>query len=129
MNVRVGGQQIQLIKLMGAFIVFAAILMFFMAAAEMFEAWGNIKTIDGCLNIAKGDDVFFKECKTMAFEAFGLFVKPEQAALNGKQLYIVLIKPVAALFIWIAILILGFVIYNLPSKMMVPAKKDFKLKK
>ena len=45
MNVRVAGQQIQLIKLMGAFVIFAAILMFFMAAAEMFEYWGNIKTI------------------------------------------------------------------------------------
>ncbi|MEK6972747.1 MAG: hypothetical protein AABW72_01775 [archaeon] len=129
MNVRVAGQQIQLIKLMGAFVIFAAILMFFMAAAEMFEYWGNIKTIDSCLGIAKGDVDFFKECKTMAFEAFGVFVKPDQSALNGKQLYIVLIKPVASLFIWIAILILGFIIYGLPSKVMVPVKKDFKVKK
>ena len=49
MYFRVAGRDVHLPKLIGAFILFAALLMFVQASALMFDSWDHLKYYDSCV--------------------------------------------------------------------------------
>ncbi len=119
---RFAGKNVYLPKLLGSFIVFASVLFFFQSSALMFESWENIKQVNYCLHEAvSGAEI--QQCQSMAKNAFGFFVRPNQSVLSNKQFAIALISPIASMFSWIAVLIVGVMVYNL-DKAVIPVKES-----
>lgn len=109
---KIAGESLDLIRLIGAFVIFASVLMFFHSASLMFESWTNIKMVNNCLLVANGETSFFEKCNNMSVSALNVSVRPDESALNGKQLYSALAPPIANMFFWIAMLLFGILLYN-----------------
>ncbi|MFH1224412.1 MAG: hypothetical protein V1676_01280 [Candidatus Diapherotrites archaeon] len=105
------GKNVHLPKLIGAFILFAALLMFIKVSAEMFESWDNAKAVNACL-AAADDETKFLFCYNYANESLGVTVRPEQDKLTGRQFWQVLLGPVVSMLIWLAVLFVGWMLYR-----------------
>jgi len=119
---RVGGKDLHLPKTIGAFIVFAGILLFFQSAALMFDSWENIKYVNGCMQSASSI-VELGECQQAANEAFSFHVRAEQTHLTNKQFAVALIGPVARMFLWIALMAFGVMVYN-TGRLTIPVEES-----
>lgn len=126
MVLRIGPKSLHLPKLIGAFIIIAAVLMFVKAGADMFESWDNVKELDYCLkNAAVSLQLQDKQlCQQNAFWA-GIYVRAEQKALTNKQVWSLLAEPIAALFLWAVVLIIGVMLY-LTGRIIVPVEESSK---
>ncbi|MEK6941568.1 MAG: hypothetical protein AABW85_01810 [archaeon] len=128
---RVGGRDVHMPKLIGAFVLFAALLYFIQASALMFNSWDNLKEVDSCLHDS-GVDHFY--CQDIAFKSTGLYVRVDQSALSMRQFWGVLLGPIANVLVWLAVLFIGWLIYKtgdlvLPieeSERVLPEKKGKK---
>lgn len=105
------GKNVHLPKLIGAFILFAALLMFVKVSAEMFESWDNVKAANACLTAAD-DEAKFLFCYNYANESLGVTVRPEQEKLTGRQFWQVLLGPIVSMLIWLAVLFVGWLLYR-----------------
>jgi len=119
---RIGGRDLHLPKLVGSFIVFAAVLLFFQSAAIMFEGWENIKHVNYCLENA-GAGERMEKCQSMAMDAFGFYVRADQGILSNKQFAIAMISPIAEMFFWIAVMVFGVMVYN-AGRVVIPVEES-----
>ena len=94
---RVAGKEVHLPKLIGAFVLFAALLMFIKASATMFDSWDNLKAVNDCLSRAEGEEPFFSTCQGLAKGALDVFVRPGQTTLTNRQFWSALLGPIAAI--------------------------------
>lgn len=128
---RIGGRSVHLPKLVGAFIIVAALLMFFNAGAQMFESWDNAKFLNTCLENSSASLSFSDKltCQQSAYYA-GTFVRLDQKSLSAKQFWSMILQPIANLFLWAVVLVIGVMLY-LSGKLIIPveeAERDFKEK-
>ena len=121
-------QDLQLPKLIGAFIVFAAILLFVRAGAQMFDSWDAVKDVRACFEEVGEDPAYtsVSQCRDMAQE-LGLYVKVSQFELTKRQFWSALLEPIASLFLWAGAFLVGLIVYRanfvpLPAKQAKPAK-------
>ena len=110
-----GGREMHVPKLVGAFVIFIALLMFFKAGADMIDSWDNIKFVNNCLEVAVGDEGKFLECQDQALKSMNVFVRPGQDSLNNKQFAMGILPPVSWLLFWLVILGLGLFFYRTGS--------------
>ncbi len=134
MRYRLIGKELQIPKLIGAFVIVIALLMFFKSGAEMSDSWDNIKFVNNCLSVAEGNDEMFNECQDQALKALNIYVRPGQDKLNTKQFLMAIATPIAWLMFWIIILGLGIVSYRhgtfeLPVETTVEKRKVRKKKR
>ncbi|RLG70756.1 MAG: hypothetical protein DRO04_01205 [Candidatus Iainarchaeum archaeon] len=134
MKYKLIGKELQLPKLVGAFIIVIALLMFFKSGAEMIDSWDNIKFVNNCLSMAEGNDVMFKECQDQALKALNIYVRPGQYSLNTKQFLMSIATPIAWLMFWIVVLALGIASYRhgtfeFPVETTVEEKKKVRKRK
>ena len=134
MRYRLIGKELQIPKLIGAFVIVIALLMFFKSGAEMIDSWDNIKFVNNCLSVAEGNDEMFNECQDQALKALNIYVRPGQDKLNTKQFLMAIAAPIAWLMFWIIILGLGIVSYRhgtfeLPVETTVEKRKVRKKKR
>lgn len=120
---RIGGRNVHLPKLMGAFILVAAFLMFCASVSQMFESWDNARFIDNCLEKASASlSLEDKQvCQQSAYYA-GLFVRLDQKALTAKQFLGMVLQPIAMMLLWIVVLVLGAMLY-LSGKLVIPVEE------
>jgi len=116
---RIGGKNLHLPKLIGAFLVVASLLMFFNAGALMFESWDNVKFLNKCLQDPNAFPQGF--CQQSAYYA-GVFVRPDQDSLGVKQTWSLLLEPIASLFLWLIGLLVGAMLY-LSGKIILPIEE------
>ncbi len=122
---RCAGKEVHLPKLIGAFILFAALLMFIRSSAAMFDSWDNLKTVNECLSRAGGEEPFFGSCQGIAQGALDLFVRPGQTTLSNRQFWSALLAPIAAILFWLAALFVGYVFYR-TGELVVPIEETIK---
>lgn len=106
---RVGGREVHMPKLIGAFVLFAALLYFIQASAVMFNSWDNLKEINTCLKEPANDPFF---CQDMAIKSSNLYVRLDQDSLSTRQFWGVLLGPIASVLVWLAALFIGWIIYK-----------------
>jgi hypothetical protein len=115
---RFGGKDARTPRLVGAFILTAAVLMFFASVAEMFDSWDAVKDLDSCLvsvNAVNYDSEYkfqVQDCRDTLYYKTGLYLKPGQGQPTLRQSVQVLLKPIAGVFFWLAILFLGWLFYK-----------------
>jgi len=115
MYFRVGGRDVHLPKLVGAFVLLAALLLFVQSSAKMFESWDNLKVISACIDSANDYSDNIAEmtyCQDQAEKSLDLFVRIDQDKLTMKQFFGVLLGPIASVMVWLAALFIGWIIYR-----------------
>jgi len=105
---RFGGRDVHLPKLIGAFILFAAILMFFRATAVMFDSWDITKD---CIDNATTPETVLS-CQNSIYTVTGIFLKPGAGEITARQLLEIFLGPIANLLFWGAAVVLGLLLYR-----------------
>ncbi|MBI4053647.1 MAG: hypothetical protein HY394_06455 [Candidatus Diapherotrites archaeon] len=108
---RFGGRDVHLPKLIGAFILFAAVLMFFRATAVMFDSWDVTKD---CIDKATTKETVL-ECQDSIYKITGIHLKPGAGEITTRQLLEIFLGPIANLLFWGAAVILGLLLYRTGS--------------
>ena len=118
MYFRLGGKDVHMPKLIGAFILFASLIMFVKASADMFNSWDVLKNYEKCIN---GTDVSHPvemqkteigKCKDYLKDNTGISLMPTQPKPTSRQFWSALLGPIAAILFWLAILFLGLQLYK-----------------
>lgn len=106
---RFGGRDVHMPRLIGAFVLFAALLFFLQASSLMFNSWDNIKLVNSCLGSPDFDRSY---CQGLAQDALGIYVGPEQVELSTRQFWSVILGPIATILFWLAVLFFGWLLYR-----------------
>jgi hypothetical protein len=122
---RFAGRDIHIPKLIGAFILVAAFLMFLSAGAWMFESWENITNVKDCLTAAALEPSFISSCQAAAKDSLNIYVRPDQTSLALKQISMGLLPPISTTFFWLALLLAGVLFYRSGS-IVVPIEETIR---
>lgn len=113
MYFRFGGKDVHMPKLIGAFILMAAFLMFVRSSAVMFGSWDQIKTVEKCISDSWPNDFAqFNDCRERFYRNTGVYLATGQAKLANTETAAVIIGPIAELLFWAAILFVGYMLYR-----------------
>ena len=132
MYFRVAGRDVHLPKLIGAFILFAALLMFVQASANMFDSWDNLKFYDKCISSVdtansisqQQDDYAY--CTDVLYRSTGIVVKGDDLRLTARQFWGGLLSPIASILFWLAGLFVGYIFYR-TGDIVLPIEEDIKI--
>ncbi len=127
---RLGGRNLHLAKLIGAFLVVAAVLLFLHSGARMFESWETARSLNECFIAANAtlsleDKMFCQDQASMA----GVFVRLDQKELTAKQFWVLLLEPIGWLFIWTVVFAFGMVAYSTGRLFALPVVEKKKKEK
>lgn len=115
---RVAGSDVHLPKLIGAFIMFAAALLFVQASSNMFDSWDTMKYYDKCIlsinsNGTLSDQMAqFGNCSDTLYKSTGVVTRMEHPLLTKRQFAIGLLGPMGVLLLWLAVFFFGYVLYR-----------------
>lgn len=116
---RVAGRDVHLPRLIGAFILVAAFLMFVQSSTVMFTSWDQLKEIKLCLQQSELNSKrveptpgIFESCRALAKDSMGLHLFGGQKELNLKQFWGSLLAPIAGILFWLAVLFVGYFLYR-----------------
>jgi len=112
-----GRSRLFLPKVIGAFIIILAVVMFIAASGKMFDSWDAMKKYPDCLHkIGLSTDsvamMKYLECKDSLYRITGLQLRADQQRITPRQFIITLLRPVAELLFWAAVFVLGLFMYN-----------------
>ena len=115
---RIAGKDVHLPKLIGAFVIFAAVLMFIQSSAVMFDSWDAAKDTGKCIQLASANSLreevgpdLYPKCRELA-NPLGIYVRDGQDNLTTRQFWGSLLGPVASIMFWLAILFFGLILYR-----------------
>ena len=128
MYFRLGGRDVHVPRLIGAFLIFIALLMFFKAGATMVNSWDDIKQTNSCLGVL-GASPEYTPCRDFAMQSLDISIRPDQTSLNSKQWAAALFGPIASLFFWLVILLLGFTLYKTGNFVVPIEETEFEVKR
>ncbi len=125
----IGGKNFHLFKLMGAFIVFAAVLMLFQGVANMFDTWDELKAYPSCLESsdAMHETVLeaqegYKDCKEILYRKTGIQLLHSQVNPTARQYWMAFLEPIFWIFVWAIMFFFGTMLYN-TGKIVIPIQK------
>lgn len=130
-SLRVAGKNVHLPKLIGAFILFAALFMFIRSSAEMFDSWDNLKYVETCLGKvdasapAELQKAAISDCRETLYKNTGIYLKEGQGKPTSRQFWSVLLAPIASILLWLAILFIGWVLYR-TGELVLPIEESVK---
>ena len=104
-------------KLIGAFVVVLAAVMFIVAAGNMFDSWDAMSKYPGCLEKigSETDEVAmakYLDCKDSLYKITGMQLRPDQQRITTRQFLITLLRPIGELLFWAAVFLFGLFLYN-----------------
>ena len=119
---KVGGKQLHLPKLIGALIIFGALFEIMYAAAALFEATDSISSVNACLSSATNISEV-SVCQMQAKNALNIFPRFNQTALNSRQIFMPLAKPMVGILFWLAVFVFGILLYK-TGKVYLPLEEQ-----
>ena len=124
---RLASRDVHLPKLIGAFIVFASLLLFLRAGAHMFDSWDAIKNYPSCLQKigSEADTVAqlqYLHCKDALYKITGVELRGDQDKISSRQFWVALLGPVAEVLAWAVVFILGIIFYK-TGEIVVPIEQ------
>lgn len=130
-TLKVAGKDVHLPKLIGAFILFAALFMFIKGTAEMFDSWDNLKYAETCLASVDvsapiiEQEAAIQECRDTLYNNTGIYLKLGQGKPTSRQFWSVLLGPIASVLFWLAVLFIGWILYK-TGELVVPIEETVK---
>ena len=115
---RVAGSDVHIPKLIGAFIAFAAALLFIQASSTMFDSWDTMRYYDKCvLGINTNEEISgqraqFESCSETLYRSTGIVTRMEHPLLTKRQFAIGLLGPMGILLLWLAVFFFGYTLYR-----------------
>ncbi|MFH1587930.1 MAG: hypothetical protein ABIA76_01165 [Candidatus Diapherotrites archaeon] len=113
---RVGDREVHLPKLIGAFILTAALLMLVASIAGMFDKWDSVTNYKGCINSVDATlgnyEAQIQDCRDTLYNQTGLYLMVGQWEPTLRQTVQLLLEPIAWIMFWIAALLFGWVLYK-----------------
>lgn len=114
---KIGGDKLHLPKLIGAFIIFAALFMFIRAGGQMFDSWDSLQNYPTCLSNVDSSDLQlaqsqYLDCKNSLEDITGIQLKGAQTTLTTRQFCSAFLFPIANLFAWAAVFLVGIIFYR-----------------
>jgi len=111
---RFAGTDVHIPKLIGAFVLVAALLMFIGASAKMFDSWDQVTNWQDCAVEANiiDDASKYNDCRLALYYNTGVYPDYGDAKLSMRQLGSIIMTPVAEIFFWLAVLFLGSILYR-----------------
>jgi len=120
----VSERNLKLVRLIGSFMLFGALIMVLYSAALMFDSWAAVKHFSQCMDNAKADyasakklasikqaasvselevlaQMRYSECRESLYKTTGIYPLRDQADLNIKQLFIAFVRPLGMMFFWV----------------------------
>ncbi len=147
MYFRLATKEVHLPKLIGALIVFAALFLFLKAGAHMFDSWDAIKEYPGCVqkielladvNGLTGFEATqlhysygqyyqsrYTHCKDALYNITGVQLKGDQTKISSRQFFVALLGPIAEVFLWAVVFILGIIFYR-TGTIVIPIEESIK---
>ena len=123
---RAAGRDVHLPKLIGALILFAAVIMFFQTSAEMFNSWDNVKHVDNCLNPSEAPFVLGVNCVDMAEQSLDVSIRADQKGLTLRQKVEAVAPSIAGIMFWLAALFAGYMVYR-TGQLVLPLEEEVKI--
>ena len=119
----VSEKSMKLVRLIGSFMIFGALILILQQVALMFDAWNGIKEYPKCMAGYRAyisDDnanpliaqMKYKECNDYLYRKTDMALAPGTTTLSGKQLFLVFIRPVVGIFFWAIVFFVGVLLYN-----------------
>ena len=115
---RVADREVHLPRLIGAFVLAAALLMFMHAMLVMFDSWNTVKFYNKCveglssLQSTQEQRDQFSFCADTLYRSTGMVVRSDSALLSTSQFVGAILGPVASVLFWLAVLLFGYLIYR-----------------
>ncbi len=115
---RVADRDVHLPRLIGAFILAAAVLMFFHAIFSMVDSWNTVKYYNSCVESLSSYSTTdeqraqFTFCSDALYRATGVVVRGEAPLLSAAQFAGAILSPIASVLFWLAILLFGYLLYR-----------------
>lgn len=122
---KLAGRDVHMPRLIGAFILFASVLMFVSACAEMFDSWDNMKHFEKCVLSSNNDEAEYNECRLDLYYNTGTYVHDGQGKFTGRQFWTTLLTPIAGVLFWLAILFVGWLLYK-TGDLVIPIEQTVK---
>ena len=127
---RISSQDVQLPKLIGAFLLFAALIMFVRAGAQMFDSWDALKSHPKCIatigsEINEVAQLQYLDCKESLHNITGLQLKGDQDRISSRQFWFALLGPIASLFFWAIVFLLGVIFYR-TGEIVIPIEQSIR---
>lgn len=92
----------------------------------MFDSWDNLKEIQACLDAVKSNATTINVCQQQAFYAFdNLAIRANQQEFTSRQVGAALLGPIANLFWWATVFIVGLIFYKSGS-LVVPIEENIR---
>ena len=112
-----GKSRVFLPRLLGAFILLLAIIMFVVSSGHMFDSWDAMSKYPSCVSKigTQTDQVAmlqYLDCKDSLYNITGLQLRPDQPRITSRQFVITLLSPIAELLFWAAAFVLGLFLYK-----------------
>ena len=112
-----GKSRVFLPRLLGAFVVVLAVVMFIVAAGRMFDTWDTIKKYPACIaQIGTGTDqvsmMKYLDCKDSLYNITGLQLRADQSRITARQFAVTLLASIAWLLWWAAVFVFGLFLYH-----------------
>jgi len=114
------------LKLVGAFIFFIGILGILFSIGNLIQTWNVSNHLDRCYTDLGADYII--DCKEAVFKDTGLVLYPNQVYFNSSQMVQLALKPMACLFGWIVVFILGIMLYRFGHHI-IPMQKPTQVSK
>ena len=108
-------------RLIGAFVVLIALLMFFSSIYQLNYISTTIANLPDCVASVK-TQADFEECRAAVKDATSFRLKSGQAQLTAGQTFASVALPISAILFWLAVLLFGAVLYKAYSPRVIAAK-------
>jgi len=120
--------KLNILQLVGTFVLFVGILGIFSGIANMYQDWTALSNIDNCY--AKAESAYdVLDCRDAIYKETGIVLSDRQPAPSSSQNVSVLFNPLIWLLLWIAIALFGIFLHNVGGKFAVPQPKPMPEKK
>jgi len=129
-----GKSRVFLPKMIGAFVLVLAVLMFVVSSGRMFDAWDAMSKYPDCLeSIGSETDQIammkYLDCRDSLYKVTGLQLRPDQQRITSRQFLVTMIYPASELFFWGAGFLLGLFLYNTRVVRGAPRRKPKRRRK
>jgi len=141
---KIGSRDVQLPRMIGAFLIIVSVLMLLNSGAVMFDSWQALKSFNSCVESAITDasslqgsttyeasqakilyQLQYQDCKSSLHDITGAQVIGGQTSIElwkSRQFWIALMGPISAFFAWAIVFLFALFLFN-NSSIVVPVEE------
>ena len=104
-------------KLIGAFFIWFALVMFIFSCAKMYDSWDTIKNYPNCVEKIGSETsvearMQYADCKESLYNITGLQLRGDQFTITARQMLMTLLWPIGQILFWAIVFLAGLFLYN-----------------